>query len=76
MLTFTLNCVKVALPSEASLALDSNSWKTVWLPRLRQLLKVEQRVVFVGVLISALFWVAIPGAPILFMGVSLSHSAI
>ena len=25
--------------------------------------------IFVGVLISALFWVAIPGAPILFMGV-------
>ena len=69
MLTFTLNCVKVALPSEASLALNANSWKTVWLPRLRQLLEVEQRVIFVGVLISALFAVTIPGAPILFMGV-------
>ncbi len=43
--------------------------QNTWVPRLRQLLEVEQRVVFVGVLISALFWVAIPGAPILFMGV-------
>ena len=51
------------------MAFSANSWKTVWLPRLRQLLEVEQRVIFVGVLISALFAVTIPGAPILFMGV-------
>lgn len=69
MLTFTLNSVKVALLLEAGLAVSANSWKLVWLPRLRQLLEVEQRVVFVGVLTSALFWVAIPGAPILFMAV-------
>jgi len=36
---------------------------------LRQLLEVEQRVVFVGVLISALFAVLMPGAPLLFMGI-------
>jgi phosphoserine phosphatase RsbU/P len=59
----------VALPLEAGLALDANSWRTIWLPRLRHLLEVEQRVVFVGVLISALFAVMIPGAPILFMGI-------
>ncbi len=51
------------------MARNPNSWKTTRLPRLRQLLEVEQRVVFVGVLISALFWVLIPGAPIAFMGV-------
>ncbi len=36
---------------------------------MRQLLEVEQRVVFVGVLISALFAVLMPGAPLLFMGI-------
>ncbi len=51
------------------MAVNTNSWRTIWFPRLRQLLEVEQRVVFVGVLIAALFWVLIPGAPILFMGV-------
>jgi len=51
------------------LALDANSGKTIWVPRLRQLLEVEQRVVFVGVLISALFAVLMPGAPLLFMGI-------
>ncbi len=49
--------------------LDTNPWKTTGLPRLRQLLEVEQRVVFVGVLISALFAVLMPGAPLLFMGI-------
>jgi hypothetical protein len=51
------------------LALDANSWKTIWLPRLRRFLQIEQGVVFVGVLISALFAVLKPGAPILFLGV-------
>jgi len=51
------------------LALDANSGKTIWVPRLRQLLAVEQRVVFVGVLISALFAVLMPGAPLLFMAI-------
>jgi len=51
------------------LELDTNPWKTTGLPRLRQLLEVEQRVVFVGVLISALFAVLMPGAPLLFMGI-------
>ncbi len=51
------------------MALDANSGKTIWVPRLRQLLEVEQRVVFVGVLISALFAVLMPGAPLLFMGI-------
>jgi sigma-B regulation protein RsbU (phosphoserine phosphatase) len=69
LLTFTLNCVKVALPLEASLAINGDSWKTIWLPRLRQLLEAEQRVVFAGVLVSALIAVLIPGAPILFMGI-------
>jgi sigma-B regulation protein RsbU (phosphoserine phosphatase) len=51
------------------LALNTNSWQTIWLPRLRQFLQIEQRVVFAGVLISALFWVLMPAAPILFMAV-------
>jgi len=51
------------------LAFDANSWKTIWLPRLRRFLQIEQGVVFVGVLISALFAVLKPGAPILFLGV-------
>jgi sigma-B regulation protein RsbU (phosphoserine phosphatase) len=51
------------------LAVNVNSWKAIWLPRLRELLQIEQRVVFVGVLISALFAVLMPGAPLLFMGI-------
>lgn len=38
-------------------------------PGLRRFLQVEQGVVFVGVLVSALFAVVRPGAPILFMAV-------
>ena len=41
LLTFTRNCVKVTLLLECRLAFDANSWKTVWLPRLRQLLQIE-----------------------------------
>jgi len=51
------------------LAVNVNSWKAISLPRLRDFLQVEQRVVFVGVLISALFAVLMPGAPLLFMGI-------
>ena len=48
----------------------NETWKrsTIW-PRLRQLLHVEQTLVFIGVLICALFAVVKPGAPILFMAV-------
>lgn len=46
-----------------------DSWKTTLKPRFRQFLQLEQRVVFIGVLISALFAVVRPGAPILFMAV-------
>ncbi len=46
-----------------------DSWKTAFKPRFRQFLQLQQRVVFIGVLISALFAVVRPGAPILFMGV-------
>ena len=51
------------------MAVNVNSWKAISLPRLRDFLQVEQRVVFVGVLISALFAVLMPGAPLLFMGI-------
>lgn len=46
-----------------------NSWRSVWIPRLKRLLETEQQIVFIGVLISALFAVLRTGAPILFMGV-------
>jgi len=62
-MTFTFNCVKAALPLEARLALETNSWQTMWLPRLRRFLQLEQGVVFVGVLISVLFSVLVPGGP-------------
>jgi sigma-B regulation protein RsbU (phosphoserine phosphatase) len=51
------------------LAITSDSWKQRIWPRLRRILQIEQSVVFVGVLISALFAVITPGAPILFMAV-------
>lgn len=51
------------------MTIGSNSWHAKVKPFLRQLLQLEQRIVFVGVLISALFAVVSPGAPILFMGV-------
>ena len=45
------------------------SWKqSVW-PRARYFLEVQQRIVFAGVLISALFAVLNPHAPLLFMAV-------
>jgi phosphoserine phosphatase RsbU/P len=50
------------------LAANILTWQALR-PKLRQLLQVEQRIVFIGVLISALFAVVRPGAPILFMGV-------
>lgn len=45
------------------------SWKLKVKPLLREVLRAEQRIVFGGVLISALFAVVVPGAPLLFMGV-------
>ena len=49
--------------------INRDSWKHTIKPRLRQFLQVEQGVVFIGVLICALFVVLRPGAPILFMAV-------
>jgi phosphoserine phosphatase RsbU/P len=45
------------------------SWKLAVKPLLREVLRAEQRIVFGGVLISALFAVVLPGTPLLFMGV-------
>ena len=45
------------------------SWKQAFGPRLREFLQVQQRIVFIGVLICALFAVLTPGASILFFGV-------
>lgn len=45
------------------------SWKLAVTPLLREVLRAEQRIVFGGVLIAALFAVVVPGAPLLFMGV-------
>jgi sigma-B regulation protein RsbU (phosphoserine phosphatase) len=45
------------------------SWKLAVKPLLREVVRAEQRIVFGGVLISALFAVVIPGTPLLFMGV-------
>jgi phosphoserine phosphatase RsbU/P len=50
------------------LAINFTSWKQAG-PVLRHILVLEQRVVFIGVLICALFMVVRPGAPLLFMGV-------
>jgi phosphoserine phosphatase RsbU/P len=51
------------------LSLQINSWKPLLWPQLRQLLQAEQRIVFIGVLICALFAVVRPDAPLTFMGV-------
>jgi sigma-B regulation protein RsbU (phosphoserine phosphatase) len=51
------------------LPVATNSWSTIWVPRLRNLLRAEQQVVFIGVLISALFAVLKTGAPIVFLGI-------
>ena len=51
------------------LATEANSWQSVWKARVIEVLKVEQGVVFVGVLLSALFYVMMPGAPLLMMGI-------
>lgn len=45
------------------------SWKLAVKPLLREVLRAEQRIVFGGVMISALFAVMLPGTPLLFMGV-------
>lgn len=45
------------------------SWKLALKPLLREVLRAEQRIVFGGVLISALFAVVMPGTPLPFMGV-------
>ena len=45
------------------------SWKLAVKPILREVLRAEQRIVFGGVLISALFSAVMPGTPLLFMGV-------
>ena len=47
---------------------QSISWKQAFSPRLREFLQVQQRIVFVGVMICALFAVLTPGAPLLFFG--------
>ncbi len=47
----------------------TKSWSRIIWPHARQFLQVEQGVVFVGVLLCALFAVVKPGAPILFMAV-------
>jgi phosphoserine phosphatase RsbU/P len=51
------------------LPITADSWNRTIKPRLHYFLQVEQRVVFAGVLISALIAVLKPGAPILFMGI-------
>jgi hypothetical protein len=49
------------------LATNVLSWKQAAWPRVRYFLQVQQRIVFAGVLISALFAVLNPHAPLLFM---------
>jgi phosphoserine phosphatase RsbU/P len=51
------------------LATQAISWKQVVGPRLREFLEVQQRIVFIGVLICALFSVLTPNAPLLFLGI-------
>jgi phosphoserine phosphatase RsbU/P len=51
------------------LSTQPGSWKLAVTPLLREVLRAEQRIVFGGVLISALFAVVIPGIPVLFTGV-------
>ena len=45
------------------------AWKLAVKPLLREFVRAEQRIVFGGVLISALFAVIVPSAPLLFMSV-------
>lgn len=47
------------------------SWNSIWRPRLIALLQVEQRLVFAGVIICALFAVVKPDAPLLFIAICL-----
>ncbi|MGA2431462.1 MAG: PP2C family protein-serine/threonine phosphatase [Candidatus Acidiferrum sp.] len=47
---------------------QSISWKQAFGPRMREFLQVQQRIVFVGAIVCALFAVLTPGAPILFLG--------
>lgn len=51
------------------MAIAKNSLQSVWLPRLRYVLRVEQEVVFVGVLITALFAALKVQVPLLFLAV-------
>jgi hypothetical protein len=46
-----------------------SSWKLAVKPLLREVLRAEQRIVFGGVMISALFAVMVPHAPLVLMGV-------
>lgn len=48
---------------------ELGSWKLAVKPLLREVLRAEQRIVFGGVMISALFAVVMPGTPLLFMGI-------
>ena len=47
---------------------QSISWKQAFGPRLREFLQVQQRIVFIGVIMCALFAVLTPSAPVLFVG--------
>ena len=51
------------------MAITYETRKRTICPRLRQLLQVEQSLVFIGVLLRALFAAVKPGAPLLFMAV-------
>ncbi|HEY6388429.1 MAG TPA: SpoIIE family protein phosphatase [Candidatus Acidoferrum sp.] len=51
------------------MATEFSSWKLAVKPLLREVLRAEQRIVFGGVMISALFAVVLPRTPLLFMGV-------
>jgi phosphoserine phosphatase RsbU/P len=53
----------------ATQSISSTSWKQALAPRFREFLQVQQRIVFFGVLICALFAVLTPNAPLLFLGV-------
>jgi phosphoserine phosphatase RsbU/P len=53
----------------ATQSISTLSWKQALAPRFRTFLEVQQRIVFTGVLICALFAVIMPGAPILFFGI-------
>jgi phosphoserine phosphatase RsbU/P len=51
------------------LVTQRGSWKPAVKPLLREVLRAEQRIVFGGVLICAVFAVVLPRTPVLFMGV-------